>query len=67
MRRAIADIDSRRARLVRTLQITDNPIGDLVQDIHARAARLAEERAAKHRELGGPSASSASSQRSEAA
>ncbi|WP_199537143.1 recombinase family protein [Spongiactinospora gelatinilytica] len=52
LRRAIADIDSRRARLVRTLETTDDPIGDLVQDIHARAARLAEERAAKHRELG---------------
>ncbi len=51
LRRAITDIDVRRTRLVRTLEMTDDPTGDLVQDIQNRAAHLAEERVAKQREL----------------
>jgi site-specific DNA recombinase len=49
--RSVADIDTRRARLVRTLEMTDDPTGTLVRDIQNRAAELAEERAAKHQEL----------------
>lgn len=50
-RRAIGDIDIRRARLVRSLEHTDDPHGDLIRDIRAPAAQLAADRAAKLAEL----------------
>ena len=49
--RALKELETRRTRLVRQLEHTDDPDGELIRDITARAAELASQRDAKRAEL----------------
>ncbi|HKF19486.1 MAG TPA: zinc ribbon domain-containing protein [Candidatus Dormibacteraeota bacterium] len=50
-RRAVADVDARRARLVRTLEFAEIPDDELIRHIRARATSLAAEHSSKLTEL----------------
>ncbi|MFI6391503.1 recombinase family protein [Nonomuraea sp. NPDC050540] len=51
LQRLIEDLDARRARLITTLEITDDPTGDLARDIQERMAALASQKADKVAQL----------------
>jgi len=47
----VADVDARRARLVRTLEFAEIPDDELIRNIRARATSLAAENSSKLTEL----------------
>ncbi|GAA2036675.1 hypothetical protein GCM10009800_23220 [Nocardiopsis rhodophaea] len=51
LRAAIAELDTRMGRLVRSLEEVDDPSGDLARQVQARSREIAEERREKAREL----------------
>jgi site-specific DNA recombinase len=51
LKASIEDIQTRRARLVRSLELTDDPAGELVRDIQIRAIKLAQQQEEKTTEL----------------
>jgi site-specific DNA recombinase len=44
LRRAVDDIETRRSRLVRNLELTDDPDGELTRDVRTRVTQLATEK-----------------------
>lgn len=51
LQRAIEDLDVRRARLINTLEVTDDPTGDLARDVQERMTNLARQKADKVAQL----------------
>lgn len=51
LKRAIADTETRRARLIRSLELVDDPQGTMLREIQARSNELTAEIAAKRAEL----------------
>ncbi|TDD15479.1 zinc ribbon domain-containing protein [Nonomuraea diastatica] len=51
LQRAIEDLDVRRARLINTLEVTDDPTGDLARDIQERMTNLVRQKADKLAQL----------------